>query len=129
MVFGPMGRLSRGVGDGWDESPLPRDVELPFGDVPLRGEARHPHAQPFAIFGTGADQVRVQGQIDRIDVGRRDTTTAFAVIDYKTRSGERFDLKDIARARPCNWRSTSPPSVRASCLAPIPACFRCCIGT
>jgi hypothetical protein len=83
------------LGEGWDESPLPRYVELPFGDVPLRGEARHPHAQPFAVFGSDADQVRVQGQIDRIDVGRRDKTTAFAVIDYKTRSGERFDLKDI----------------------------------
>jgi ATP-dependent helicase/DNAse subunit B len=83
------------LGEGWDESPLPRYVELPFGDVPLRGEARHPHAQPFAVFGTDADHVRVQGQIDRIDVGRRDKTTAFAVIDYKTRSGERFDLKDI----------------------------------
>ncbi len=75
--------------------PFLRYVELPFGDVPLRGEARHPHAQPFAMFGIGEDQVRVQGQIDRIDVGRRDKTTAFAVIDYKTRSGERFDLKDI----------------------------------
>ena len=83
------------LGEGWDESPLPRYVELPFGDVPLRGEARHPHAQPFAVFGTNTDHVRVQGQIDRIDVGRRDKTTAFAVIDYKTRSGERFDLKDI----------------------------------
>ena len=83
------------LGDGWDESPLPRYVELPFGDVPLRGEERHPHAQPFAVFGAGEDQVRVQGQIDRIDVGRRDNTTAFAVIDYKTRSGERFDLKDV----------------------------------
>jgi ATP-dependent helicase/nuclease subunit B len=83
------------LGDGWDESPVPRYVELPFGDVPLRGDERHPHAQPFAVFGSDADQVRVQGQIDRIDVGRRDKTTAFAVIDYKTRSGERFDLKDI----------------------------------
>jgi ATP-dependent helicase/nuclease subunit B len=83
------------LGEGWDESPLPRYVELPFGDVPLRGDNPHPHAQPFAVFGTGAEQVRVQGQIDRIDVGRRGKTTAFAVIDYKTRSGERFELKDV----------------------------------
>ncbi len=117
------------LGEGWDESPLPRYVELPFGDVPLRGEARHPHAQPFAVFGTDEDQVRVQGQIDRIDVGRRDKMTAFAVIDYKTRSGERFDLKDIRADWPCNWRSMSPHSVKASCWAPILACFRCCIGT
>ena len=86
------------LGEGWDDPPAPRFVELPFGDVPLREEVPHPHAQPFATFGTGPDQVRVQGQIDRIDVGRRGTTTTFAVIDYKTRSGERFDLKDSARA-------------------------------
>ena len=46
-----------------------------------------PAAQPFATFGTGTDQVRVQGQIDRIDVGRRGTATAFAVVDYKIRAG------------------------------------------
>lgn len=83
------------LGDGWDVSPSPRFVELPFGDVPLRDDKPHPHAQPYATFGKGPDQVRVQGQIDRIDAGRRGQTTAFAVIDYKIRSGERFDLKDV----------------------------------
>ena len=37
----------------------------------------------------------MQGQIDRIDVGRRGTATAFAVVDYKTRQGQRFELKDV----------------------------------
>ena len=32
------------LGEGWDVSPSPRFVELPFGDVPLRGQAPHPHA-------------------------------------------------------------------------------------
>jgi ATP-dependent helicase/nuclease subunit B len=88
-------RYRHALGDGWDDPLAPRFVELPFGDVPLRGEVPHPHAQPFATFGTESDQVRVQGQIDRIDVGRRGTTTAFSVIDYKTRSGDRFNLQDV----------------------------------
>jgi len=83
------------LGEGWDDPLSPRFVELPFGDVPRRDELPHSHAQPFATFGTGPDRVRVQGQIDRIDVGRRGTVTTFAVIDYKSRSGERFDLGDI----------------------------------
>jgi RecB family exonuclease len=83
------------LGEGWDDPLSPRFVELPFGDIPRRDQPPHPQAQPFATFGTGPDQIRVQGQIDRIDVGRRGTTTTFAVIDYKTRSGERFDLRDI----------------------------------
>jgi RecB family exonuclease len=84
------------LGEGWDDPLAPRFVELPFGDVPVRDDLPpHPHAQPFATFGAGPDQVRVQGQIDRIDVGRRGTTTTFSVIDYKTRSGDRFDLRDI----------------------------------
>jgi ATP-dependent helicase/nuclease subunit B len=83
------------LGQGWDTAASPRFVELPFGDVPLRGQAPHPHAQPFATFGKGAELVRVQGQIDRIDVGRRGTETAFAVVDYKTRQGQRFELKDV----------------------------------
>ncbi len=83
------------LGRGWDMAASPRFVELPFGDVPLRGQAPHPHAQPFATFGRGTEQVRVQGQIDRIDVGCRGTETAFAIVDYKTRQGQRFELKDV----------------------------------
>jgi ATP-dependent helicase/nuclease subunit B len=83
------------LGQGWDAPPSPRFVELPFGDVPLRGQEPHPQAQPFATFGTGPDQVRVQGQIDRVDVGRRGAATAFAVVDYKIRAGDRFELKDV----------------------------------
>lgn len=83
------------LGEGWDAPPTPRFAELPFGDVPLRGQEPHPQAQPFATFGTGPDQVRVQGQVDRIDVGRRGRETAFAVVDYKFRAGQRFELQDV----------------------------------
>ena len=86
------------LAEGWDELPAPRFVELPFGDVVrVRDEAPHPHAQPFATFGSGDELVRVRGQIDRIDVGRRGATTVFSVIDYKTRFGQKFDL-DAVRA-------------------------------
>jgi ATP-dependent helicase/nuclease subunit B len=83
------------IGRGWDAPLSPRFVELPFGDVPLRGQESHPQAQPFATFGAEPDRVRVQGQIDRIDVGRRGSATSFAVVDYKIRAGDRFDLKDV----------------------------------
>jgi ATP-dependent helicase/DNAse subunit B len=112
------------LGDGWDDPPAPRFVELPFGDVPLRDAPPHPHAQSFAKFGTGPEQVRVQGQIDRIDVGRRGTTTTFAVIDYKTRSGERFDLKDIRAGLALQLAIYASAIRQSQLLGPEPGLFQ-----
>jgi hypothetical protein len=85
------------VGDGWDEVPSPRFVELAFGEVPDSGEPGPSAAAPIPCmtFGPSDSPVRVRGRIDRIDVGRRGGKDAFTVIDYKTRWAPRFQFADI----------------------------------
>ncbi|HEV8068221.1 MAG TPA: PD-(D/E)XK nuclease family protein [Planctomycetaceae bacterium] len=84
------------VGDGWEELPSPRFVELAFGNVPGAGESTpEPAALPCVTFGPDDSPVRVRGRIDRIDVGRRGGKQAFTVIDYKTRWAPRYQLADI----------------------------------
>jgi len=83
------------LGDDWVEFPRPRYVELAFGELPERSSPVPRDSPPYATLGSGESAIRVRGQIDRIDVGRRETGAEFTVIDYKTRRGERFDLDDI----------------------------------
>jgi ATP-dependent helicase/DNAse subunit B len=84
------------VGEGWDERPSPRFVELAFGSVPEADESPPAEgALPCMTFGTPDSPVRVRGRIDRIDVGRRAGKEAFTVIDYKTRFAPRFVFADI----------------------------------
>jgi ATP-dependent helicase/nuclease subunit B len=89
------------VGEGWDAPPAPRFVELAFGNVPGEEETAAPPDPrlPYVTFGPKESAVRVRGRIDRIDVGRREGRDVFAVIDYKTRSGRQFDLKDVEAGR------------------------------
>ncbi|HEV8001783.1 MAG TPA: PD-(D/E)XK nuclease family protein [Planctomycetaceae bacterium] len=85
------------VGEGWEERPAPRFVELAFGDFKDHGEPaqRTPTTAPCVTFGTPEAPVRVRGRIDRVDVGRRGGKQAFTVIDYKTRWTPRYALADI----------------------------------
>ncbi len=85
------------VGDGWDEPPAPRFVELTFGDLKDYGESAPQSARsaPCVTFGPDDAPVRVRGRIDRVDVGRRGGKQAFTVIDYKTRWTPRYQFADI----------------------------------
>lgn len=83
--------------ESWDAPPAAQLVELPFGQVPEAepDEDRYPPA----VFGQGEQQVKVRGRIDRIDVGTRDGTPAFTVIDYKSGKPQRFSLEDVQSGR------------------------------
>jgi ATP-dependent helicase/nuclease subunit B len=85
------------VGDGWDEPPAPRFVELTFGDLKDYGESAPQSAAPApcVTFGPPDSPVHVRGRIDRVDVGRRGGKQAFTVIDYKTRWTPRYQFADI----------------------------------
>ena len=63
----------------------PKLFEVGFGRV----DSPHPALE----LGEGADMVRLQGKIDRIDWVETETGTAFRVIDYKT--GAIPKLKDV----------------------------------
>ena len=83
--------------ESWDAPPSAKLVELPFGQVPEAepDEDRYPPA----IFGQGEQRVKVRGRIDRIDVGTRDGTPAFTVIDYKSGMPQRFSIEDVQSGR------------------------------
>ena len=71
-------------------SSTPRHFEVEFGQP--KGEF------PALELGEGADMVRLQGKIDRIDWVETENGTAFRVIDYKTGTGPRIqDVKAFVR--------------------------------
>jgi ATP-dependent helicase/nuclease subunit B len=114
------------VGDGWDELPAPRFVELAFGDVPNWDEPTPSDKTPlpFVTFGTPDSPVRVRGRIDRIDVGRRGGREAFSVIDYKTRSGPRFMLADVELGRALQLAIYASAARRSGILDPDASVFQ-----
>jgi RecB family exonuclease len=63
---------------------VPRWFEYRFGARPRRGENVRPndHPEPFVVEAGGIP-VRVEGTIDRIDVGR-DSAERFRIVDYKS---------------------------------------------
>ena len=119
------------VGDGWESLPAPRFVELAFGDVPDSDESPAPAAAqlPCVTFGTPESPVRVGGRIDRIDVGRRAGQDAFTVIDYKTRSGQRFHLADIEMGLALQLAIYTSAARAAGSSTPKPHRSRWPIGT
>ena len=61
-----------------EPSSRPAHLEVAFGDE----HEENPH--PCVVIGEGADAVRVQGKIDRVDVIVNNDGPSFRVIDYKT---------------------------------------------
>jgi ATP-dependent helicase/DNAse subunit B len=80
---------------GWqdlDASMTPTHFEFRFGPERSSDSLTDPDSTktPF-ILKIGDEQIRITGQIDRIDVGTLDGKQVFSVIDYK--SGRRASLK------------------------------------
>jgi ATP-dependent helicase/DNAse subunit B len=77
---------------------LPQKFEVPFGRP-------HPDAPPddvvnaCLVLGAGADETRVGGRIDRIDVAQVGDVTVFNIIDYKTGSKPRFVAGEVQFGR------------------------------
>jgi ATP-dependent helicase/nuclease subunit B len=113
------------VGDGWDEPPSPRFVELAFGNVPNAEPSPEDAATlPCVTFGPPGGTVRVRGRIDRIDVGRRDGRHAFTVIDYKTRWAPRFQFADIGAGRALQLAIYASAARRSGLLDPEASVFQ-----
>ncbi|MEM7810038.1 MAG: PD-(D/E)XK nuclease family protein [Planctomycetota bacterium] len=81
--------------DAWDEPPSVTCREAAFGRVPEEAG----HATDPLVLGDDACPVRVSGQVDRIDLGRRDGRPTAVVIDYKTGKLSPFDDEDLASGR------------------------------
>ncbi|QDT42013.1 ATP-dependent helicase/deoxyribonuclease subunit B [Gimesia alba] len=67
----------------WDDPPSIVGREVPFGRVPTEPDPTQTHYGHLTL-GSGEHETRVQGQIDRIDVGRMEGKKYFNIIDYKT---------------------------------------------
>jgi ATP-dependent helicase/DNAse subunit B len=74
----------------------PAHFEVAFGMPPRRRRDADPlsTAEPY-VLGTGEEEVRLCGQIDRIDVGRLEGRVVFNVIDYKTGSSAHRTKKQM----------------------------------
>ncbi|QDU81647.1 ATP-dependent helicase/deoxyribonuclease subunit B [Polystyrenella longa] len=85
----------------WDERPVPRFVELPFGEVPTeKGDFEILYESvPFGNDSGEAPPVRIRGRIDRIDVGQYEGKLHFNVIDFKTGSVKKVNFRDILSGR------------------------------
>lgn len=77
--------------EGWAKAPVPRYRELSFGKrqeqnvtEPDSGLSTEVPELPAVTFGTGKNRVKVEGRIDRIDVGQVEGQEVFNIIDYKT---------------------------------------------
>jgi ATP-dependent helicase/nuclease subunit B len=114
------------VGDGWDEPPSPRFVELAFGNAPDSRDSAGSLAPrlPYVTFGPSDSPVRVRGRIDRIDVGRREGKDVFSVIDYKTRWAPRYQFADIERGVALQLAIYASAARRSGALAPDASVFQ-----
>lgn len=72
--------------------PAPQLFEASFGR-PGRG-GRPSTEEPF-VLKMGGESIRIEGRVDRIDVGRVGDTDVFTVIDYKTGSPLKFNEETI----------------------------------
>lgn len=87
------------VGGFWDAPPAPAHLEVPFGNPHEEStDSEQPRREPLVI-GTGPQQTRVCGRIDRIDVGTADGKPVYTVIDYKSGRGRRFNTDDVRTGR------------------------------
>lgn len=85
----------------WDQPPSIIGREVPFGRVPAVPDPTQTHYRHLTL-GTGEQETRVRGQIDRIDQGSMNGQKYFNIIDYKTgrslpsasemRSGKKIQL-------------------------------------
>ncbi|GAB4151416.1 MAG: hypothetical protein Tsb009_26800 [Planctomycetaceae bacterium] len=87
----------------WDQPPVPRFLETPFGDVPdeqsSASEDAHTNSLEAMSLGEGENRTLIRGRIDRIDVGTAGSTTVFNVIDYKTGRPPKFSPDDVRTGR------------------------------
>ncbi|MGI9458186.1 MAG: PD-(D/E)XK nuclease family protein, partial [Aeoliella sp.] len=83
-----------------DQSPTPAYFEVRFGpDIRTRGDDLADPAStavPFEL-DLGDEQIRLTGQIDRVDIGRVGQVTVFNIIDYK--SGKREVKLNLDKVR------------------------------
>jgi len=81
---------------GWDAPLEPRYLESGFGATRSAvGSGGLNRPEPQILRGSSGE-VRLAGRIDRIDVGRSNGQTVYAVIDYKSGKRQSLQRADIA---------------------------------
>lgn len=85
----------------WEQPPATQYRELTFGRAEINPDdqeniSNQPASLPAIQFGTSQEKVKVEGRIDRIDVGKIDGQDVFTIIDYKTGSVPRVKTEDVS---------------------------------
>ncbi len=85
-----------------DQPLRPAHFEVRFGPPRHDGAEESPdplsQAVPF-VLDIGSEQIRLTGQIDRIDMGRVHGVTVFAIIDYKSGQGVKLKATEMEAGR------------------------------
>ncbi len=78
----------------WEETPATQFRELSFGSTKESEDTDK--SLPAIHFGNDEQKIKVEGRIDRIDVGRIEGQDVFTVIDYKTGMIPRVKTDDVS---------------------------------
>lgn len=85
-----------------DQPLRPAHFEVRFGPPRHDGAEESPdplsQAVPF-VLDIGSEQIRLTGQIDRIDMGQVHGVTVFAIIDYKSGQGVKLKAAEMEAGR------------------------------
>ena len=85
-----------------DQPPRPAHFEVRFGPEVSGGDQapQSPLSKPVPFeLDLGEAQIRITGQIDRIDLGRVGEVTVFNIIDYKSGKEVRFKHEHLASGK------------------------------
>lgn len=78
----------------WEETPATQFRELSFGSTKQTDDSSE--SLPAIHFGNDQQKIKVEGRIDRIDVGRIEGQDVFTIIDYKTGMIPRVKTEDVS---------------------------------
>lgn len=81
----------------WDSSPETQFQEASFGEDVTKQNDNEKITYPPLKLGSKNSEVKIQGRIDRIDVGKKDDTIVFNVVDYKTGKIKKFNKDLLSR--------------------------------
>ncbi len=107
----------------WEHELEPRFREISFGRTQENDDDWDWGSEPTqeldaVIFGNDETPIRIEGRIDRIDVGRAQERNIFAIIDYKTGNPPSFKESDVSRGTQLQLALYTIAVIRLNLLGP-----------
>ena len=106
----------------WEQELEPKFREISFGSTKKSDEwdwdSEPTQELDAVLFGSEENPIRIEGRIDRIDVGRADERNIFAIIDYKTGNPPAFKESDVSRGTQLQLALYTIAVIRLNLLGP-----------